>query len=146
MGSNFISIPKLQRLPRWSLGMDKQFHLTLFLACYYLSMLGLKLNHVSKRGPRNYIFCVLVGIIFTHTAQLTIGSCHFVVTCDTRSCRHDYYGKPRGFLSQDLVKSRRQEMVCWSLKTIRKLRQILRLGMLRALKRVPKSIPSVFVF
>ena len=28
--------------------MDKQFHLTLYQACNDLSMLGLKLNHVSK--------------------------------------------------------------------------------------------------
>ena len=31
--------------------MDKKFHPTLYRACDYLSMLGLKLNHVSKRGP-----------------------------------------------------------------------------------------------
>ena len=53
MGWNYISIPKLQRCNRWSLGMDKYFHSTLYWACDYLSMLGLKLNHVSKRsyGP-----------------------------------------------------------------------------------------------
>ena len=39
---------KLQRFNRWSLGMDKWFHPTLYWACDYLSMLGLKLNHVSK--------------------------------------------------------------------------------------------------
>ena len=50
MGWNYLSIPKLQRLHRWSLGMDKYFHLTLYRACDYLCMLGLKLNHVSKRG------------------------------------------------------------------------------------------------
>ena len=50
MGRNYLSIPKLQRCNRWSLGMDKQFHPALFWACNYLSMLGLKLNHVSKRG------------------------------------------------------------------------------------------------
>ena len=50
MGWNYLSIPKLQRCNRWSLGMDKKFHLTLYQACNYLSMLGLKLNHVSKRG------------------------------------------------------------------------------------------------
>ena len=48
---NYLSIPKLQRLHRWSLGMDKQFHPTHYWVCDYLSMLGLKLNHVSKRGP-----------------------------------------------------------------------------------------------
>ena len=31
---------------------DKQFHPTLSWACDYLSMVGLKLNRVSKRGPR----------------------------------------------------------------------------------------------
>ena len=51
MGWNYLSIPKLQRLHHWSLGMDKLFHPTLLWACNYLSMLGLKLNHVSKRGP-----------------------------------------------------------------------------------------------
>ena len=38
---------------RWSLGMDKWFHPILYYGCNYLSMLGLKLNHVSKRGPRS---------------------------------------------------------------------------------------------
>ena len=40
------SIPKLQRCNRWSLGMDKHFHATHYTVCNYLSMLGLKLNHV----------------------------------------------------------------------------------------------------
>ena len=31
--------------------MDKYFHLPLYWAWDYLSMLGLKLNHVNKRGP-----------------------------------------------------------------------------------------------
>ena len=34
-----------------SLGMDKEHHLSLYWACDYLSILGLKLNHVSKMGP-----------------------------------------------------------------------------------------------
>ena len=42
---NYLSIPKLQRFHRWILGMDK-----LYNGCNYFSMLGLKLNHVSKRG------------------------------------------------------------------------------------------------
>ena len=62
MGWNHLSIPKLQRLHRWSLGMDKQFHPTLYNGCNYLSMLGLKLNHVSKRGHRRR-------------------KCHFVDSC-----------------------------------------------------------------
>ena len=52
---NYLSIPKLQRLHRWSLGMDKLFHPILYNGCDYISMLGLKLNHVSKRGHRNRV-------------------------------------------------------------------------------------------
>ena len=51
MGWNYLSISKLQRCNRWSLEMDKLFHHTFYWTCDYLSMLGLKLNHVSKRGP-----------------------------------------------------------------------------------------------
>ena len=50
MGWNYSSIPKLQRLYRWSLGMDKWFYTTLYNGCGNLSMLGLKLFHVTKRG------------------------------------------------------------------------------------------------
>ena len=52
----YLSIPKLQRSNRWSLGMDKWFHPTLYNGCDYLSMLGLKLIHVSKRGLRKTHF------------------------------------------------------------------------------------------
>ena len=34
--------------------MDKEFHPTFYQACDYLSMLGLKLNHVSKRGHKSF--------------------------------------------------------------------------------------------
>ena len=50
VGWNYLSIPKLQRCNRWSLGMEKQFHPTEYYGCNYLSMLGLKLNHASKNG------------------------------------------------------------------------------------------------
>ena len=36
--------------------MDKQFNSILYNGCNYLSMLGLNLNHVSKRGPRSIIY------------------------------------------------------------------------------------------
>ena len=52
MGWNYLSIPKLQRCNRWSLGMDKWFYPTFYWARDYLSMLLLKWIHVSKRGPR----------------------------------------------------------------------------------------------
>ena len=50
VGWNYSSIPKLQRLYRRILGMKNQFHPTLYNGCDYISMLGLKLNHISKRG------------------------------------------------------------------------------------------------
>ena len=46
-----IIIRKLQRCSHWSLGVDKQFHPKLYWAWDYLSMLGLKLISVCKRGP-----------------------------------------------------------------------------------------------
>ena len=52
VGWNYLSIPKLQRLHRWSLGMDKLCLPTFYNGCVYLSTVGLKLNHGSKRGPR----------------------------------------------------------------------------------------------
>ena len=60
MGMNYLSLPKLQRLHRWSLGLDKWFHPTLYKPCDYLSMLGLKLIHVSKMGP----WCVLFFLLY----------------------------------------------------------------------------------
>ena len=48
MGWNYLSILKLQRLHRWSLGMDKLFHPALYWACNYLSVIGLKLIHIIK--------------------------------------------------------------------------------------------------
>ena len=44
-----LSVSKRQRCSRWSLGIDTHVHPTLYWACKYLSMLGLKLIHVSKR-------------------------------------------------------------------------------------------------
>ena len=38
---------------------DKQFHFTLYNICNYLSMLGLKLIHVSQRDPRTSAAMVL---------------------------------------------------------------------------------------
>ena len=43
MGWNCLSIPKLQRLYRWILGMDKLFHPIHYNGCDYLSMLWIKL-------------------------------------------------------------------------------------------------------
>ena len=48
-GWNYLSIPKLQRCIRWSLGMGTLSYPTLSNGFNYLSMLGSRLNHVSKR-------------------------------------------------------------------------------------------------
>ena len=59
MGGNYLSIPKLQWLHCWSLGMDKLFHPTLHNGCKYLFLQGLKLIHVSKRATgRKFITAV----------------------------------------------------------------------------------------
>ena len=52
MGWNYLSPLKLQPLHGWSLGMDKLFHSTFFLAINYFSMMGLKLIQFSKKGHR----------------------------------------------------------------------------------------------
>ena len=55
MGWDHLSIPKRQRHSRWSLGMNKHFHFTLYWTCGctrgYISMLGSKLIPVNKRDP-----------------------------------------------------------------------------------------------
>ena len=43
--------PNIKGCNHWSLGMDKLFHRTIYNGCIFLSMLGLKLTHVSERGP-----------------------------------------------------------------------------------------------
>ena len=53
MGWNFWPIPKIQRLHRWSLEIDKLSHSRLYNVCNHLSMMGLKLNHIIKRGSCN---------------------------------------------------------------------------------------------
>ena len=58
---NYFSIPKCQRCNRWGLGMERWFHPTLYWECNYLSMMGLKLNHVSKNGPWNLYVMVSVA-------------------------------------------------------------------------------------
>ena len=71
-----LSIPKLQRCKRWSLKMDKQFPHTLYWACDYLLLLGLKLTHVSIRRP-GHTYCTfsamfdhaLILVEFTHILQ-----------------------------------------------------------------------------
>ena len=59
MGWNYSSIMKLQRLHGWSFEMDKEFHSTPSNGCNYLSMLGVKLFHISKMSLRYRFGCTL---------------------------------------------------------------------------------------
>ena len=81
MGWNYLSIPKLQRLHRWSLGMDKKFRPILYWVCNYISMLGLKLNHVSKRGH----WSVWHGIHEAMGGGLSFAQ-HYIVHNDLHRC------------------------------------------------------------
>ena len=51
VGWNYLSIRKLERCNYRSFGIENEFHLTQYHGDNYLSMLGLKLNHVSKGAP-----------------------------------------------------------------------------------------------
>ena len=84
MGWNHLSIPKLKWLHSWSVEMDKSFHCTLFWAYHYLSMLGLKLFHVSKMGPSEK---TMPGYAF---ATLQWKFCHFekILTIACIRCSH----------------------------------------------------------
>ena len=73
MGWNYLSIPKLPRLRRWSLWMDKWFLPPHYNGCNYLSMLGLKLNHVqgllaSKTNRCSAVNLLLDATIYSHMA------------------------------------------------------------------------------
>ena len=49
---NLLILSQISMTPPLILGKDKWFHPTLYWSCNYLSMLGLKINLVSKRGSR----------------------------------------------------------------------------------------------
>ena len=67
---------RLQWPPLLLIGMDKWFHPTLHHWCNYLSMMGLKLNHVSKRGPCP-LFTMRYGILlWPYIARLYAARLH----------------------------------------------------------------------
>ena len=76
---NYLSIPKLQQCNLWSLGMDYQFHPTLHWACDYLSMLGLKLNHVSQRDPW---WCIYESANMVIIASDNVDFFQIMLTCN----------------------------------------------------------------
>ena len=74
MGWNYLSIPKLQWLHPNFKGETVEVwewisnFISLYNGCNYLSMLGLKLIHVSKRGPR-FTFC---GFLFQNYGKTSV--------------------------------------------------------------------------
>ena len=67
-GIKLSSIHKLQRLNRWTLGMDEVFHPTLYWVYDYLSMQGINIIHFDKKEvPWNNNYdenCTVVDHIF----------------------------------------------------------------------------------
>ena len=59
----FIIKSGMELLIRWNLGKDKLFHPTPYWACNYLSMVKLKLNYVSKRGPWCHFAIQITGVL-----------------------------------------------------------------------------------
>ena len=53
MGWNYLSTHELQKCSRWSLGMDKWSHPTLYWVCDYLSMLGYMCHLTSGREQQS---------------------------------------------------------------------------------------------
>ena len=75
MGWNYLSIHKLQRCNRWSLGMDKQFHPTLYYVCNYLSMQvkGGPGGEKSKKRTNNIPSdCDVMGVMMTKTVGMPL--------------------------------------------------------------------------
>ena len=63
----------------WRLGMDKKFHPTFYRACYYISMLGLKLVHASKAAPVAIHIgcsCWTQNLLGSFSNYLIMTSCH----------------------------------------------------------------------
>ena len=71
---NYLSIPKLQRYNCWNLGMDRSLHPTIYNWCNYLSMMGLKLNHVSKWAPGVRLIVSLNTAIYDCSIAVKFGA------------------------------------------------------------------------
>ena len=114
MGWNYLFIPKLQRLHRWSLGMDKYFHPTLNRACDYLSMLGLKLNYDNNRGPTHCVYHNGVGqLVHTLKCPTVPAYCwHFLDTYNMQVLHMYLYIHTRP-CDKDVGPSWYAEMILW---------------------------------
>ena len=107
---NYLSIPKLQQLYRWSLEMDKQFHPTVYNGYNYLSMLGLKLNHVSKRG---HWWLFYSGLNRHQTILHTF--LNFFLNLTLSGVPHLYKQLPNGQYLSDLCKMCNLEANLWKI-------------------------------
>ena len=68
--------------------MDKLFHPTLYNGCNYIYMLGLKLNHVNKRGPRNHpsltvicLYALSIQKLWHRSSVANVSRLHYVPLC-----------------------------------------------------------------
>ena len=128
MGWNYLSIPKLQLLQRWNWGIEKLFHPTFYWACDYLSVLTLKLIHVSKRGYRWLYHCSLtlsyvtvnpLYIFCWHGMKVRLyqnASSSFWIYFTEQS--QDYFPRRRGLkLLQSIVENINSNTVisCWNM-------------------------------
>ena len=77
-GWNYLSIPKLQRLHRWCLGMDKSRHPTLYDGCKYLSTLGSKLTNISIIKRANSVIMTL-SICKIYNSREINTSCNIII-------------------------------------------------------------------
>ena len=111
MGRDYLSIPKLQELHRWSLVRDKYFHPTLYNGCNCFSMLRLKLKHVSEKSPcstENHNPGKWLSIKPTLEIQSKCENCSFkkmyvpcakYSSCSFYKCINFLNGLPRSILS-----------------------------------------------
>ena len=74
MGWNYLSIPKLQRFHRWSIGMDKSFHPTLYRSMWLLIHAALESRCLDCIAVRlNYSVCKvddLMAVLPVHKHKL----------------------------------------------------------------------------
>ena len=70
-GGEYLSIPKRQPYDHGRMGMDKQFHPTVYWTCDYLSMLVIMLINVSKGATGISVFIYRVD-------KNDIGTCYAI--------------------------------------------------------------------
>ena len=80
MGWNYLSIPKIQQLHRWSVGMGKWFHSILYNRYHYLSMLVKGATEIRIAFPCHHV------IMREHNRQITISINVTIVERDKPCC------------------------------------------------------------